>query len=1054
MKKILKSLAVLALVISAGCVNELANDIDVSAGKTVVTVGLEATKTYLGDVVDGTRKVYWSEDDQIAINGVASTSICIADGNTFAEFTFDGELNRPFSVLYPASGYVDAQTITLPAVQAAATGTFASGSAPMAGYAGEGDALHLHHLAAVVRLQVKLPAESEHAECTLYKVEIRGKLGEQMSGNFLIDYQAATLTPASDEEADKVVTTMVGKSLSSEVVDVFVVVPAQEYADGFSVRLIDNKGHYMDVNAKPCSLEKGEIKVMTPLEFAPTSTLVGVEIISTAAELVAFAKAYNEGDEYAEVENLQVILANDIEFDEATNTEWVPIGTKESYFKGTFDGGNFSVRNWVSSRPLFFGIDREGTVKNLTVDASCTLTANYAAEHNYFGAITGYNNGLLLECHNHADIDVTGSWEKVDDAYVAGLAGRVDTDARIEKCSMTGDLTADETFKVKRDVFFAGITGRSGTGSVTLNCDFTGNLTFAGNATRYAYVGGVVGQAYGGEVSECSTAQGKTISGGHESSTAKYIYWGGIVGSAISTSKVYKCENNASVELKYQRASSTNSVRFGGVVGYLAGTTIVEDCDNKGAVHSASAYQTICLGGVVGEAANETTIRNCHNVNGEIVAKSSEAGSYGAKNLYMGGVVGKCTTPNVTDISNSGRVEVKHFEDNADSKVNVGGCIGELGASLNGQNTTITNSGAVISTDAIANRSYLALGGVVGSLNKADAVLSYVSNTGTVEDAASVAHTNSFSGGVVGYVRLNSTVDHVTNGELNATDKGKVTFTNSEKQTHTNTCLGGVVGAIDADCVGTIQNSINYGEVYRVATHNKADQSGMICGGIVGILKGAGSSVKDCKNYGMIKNDCYNTLYNLNTTFDPTNSTYNGLASGGIVGFAFGSDTAYVTISSCINNADCYSAYGFAGGIAGYARYTKISECEHTTETVGEAAGYSRVGGIAGCIDNSSITSCHVRKNATIDAKNQGNAGGIAGAMTETASVESSTAYVTLKNSRCGAIVALSASGATVTNCGAKGKIIDSKGERDITIADSDFDGYKKATVRDSYLLQ
>lgn len=1048
MKKILKSLAVLALVISVGCVNELANDIDVSAGKTVVTVGLEATKTYLGDVVDGSRKVYWSEDDQIAINGVASTSICIADGNTFAEFTFDGELNRPFSVLYPASGYVDAQTITLPAVQAAATGTFASGSAPMAGYAGEGDALHLHHLAAVVRLQVKLPAESEHAECTLYKVELRGKLGEQMSGNFLIDYQAATLTPASDEEADKVVTTMVGKSLSSEVVDVFVVVPAQEYADGFSVRLIDNKGHYMDVNAKPCSLEKGEIKVMTPLEFAPTSTLVGVEIISTAAELVAFAKAYNEGDEYAEVENLQVILANDIEFDKATNTEWVPIGTKERYFTGTFDGGNFSIRNWVTSRPLFFSVDTKGTVKNLTVDASCTLTANYAAEDNYFGAITRYNQGQISECHNHADIDVTGSWRQ--STYVAGLAGYVYAGAKIENCSMTGDITADGTFNVIGDVYFAGITGRLGSGGVAFNCDFTGNLTFAGSATKYAYVGGIVGQTYG-DVSECSTVQGKTINGGHESNTAQYIYWGGIAGSAAN-GKVKDCENNASVELKYQRPTHTYPIRLGGVVGYLANPATVEDCNNNGAVHSASAYQTIYLGGVVGQAVNGTAIKNCHNVNAEIVAKSSETGSFGAKNLYMGGVAGLCATSNVTDISNSGRVEVKHFEDNADSKVNVGGCIGELQATLNGQNTTITNSGTVISTDAITNRSYLAIGGVVGSLNKADAVLSYLSNTGTVEDAVSVAHSNTFSGGVVGLVLTTATVDNATNGVMSDATKGYVLFSNAAEKDNRNIALGGVVGGVSAlsgnDFAVVIKNSTNYGKVSRTSA-SKGNYT-MVCGGVVGVLKGTDSYVELCNNYGIVEIAGTNTR-NLDAGFDLFSSgTQFCITAGGIVGYGLGTAESPVEVKGCTNEGYCYSGGGYVGGVAGYVRYAEISGCRHKTSEIYGDKGYVRVGGITGAIHASSLKSCTV--DAVIKGKTSARIGGISGYMDASSSITSSTVSGKLikedTNSGAGAIVYLSANGATISECGAKGTI------NDVAITTSDFVGDGKAVPTGSYILE
>ena len=89
MKKIFKSLAALALVMSAGCVKELSNDTTIApegnqtGQTTVVTVGLEKanTKTYLGDLVDGVRNVYWSEGDQIAMNGTPSSKIDIAEGN-------------------------------------------------------------------------------------------------------------------------------------------------------------------------------------------------------------------------------------------------------------------------------------------------------------------------------------------------------------------------------------------------------------------------------------------------------------------------------------------------------------------------------------------------------------------------------------------------------------------------------------------------------------------------------------------------------------------------------------------------------------------------------------------------------------------------------------------------------------------------------------------------------------------------------------------------------------------------------------------------------------
>ena len=147
MRKIFRTVAALAVVMFAGCTQDLDNEVVAPVGGTTVTVGLEDSRTYLGDLVDGTRKVFWSSDDKIAVNGVASTTIERTEDHTSANFTFNGELAYPYSILYPAEAYKDASTITL-----------ATNDIPMAGYlASEGSAV-LHHLAAVVRLQVKLPA--------------------------------------------------------------------------------------------------------------------------------------------------------------------------------------------------------------------------------------------------------------------------------------------------------------------------------------------------------------------------------------------------------------------------------------------------------------------------------------------------------------------------------------------------------------------------------------------------------------------------------------------------------------------------------------------------------------------------------------------------------------------------------------------------------------------------------------------------------------------------------------------------------------------------------
>ena len=305
---------------------------------------------------------------------------------------------------------------------------------------------------------------------------------------------------------------------------------------------------------------------------------------------------------------------------------------------------------------------------------------------------------------------------------------------------------------------------------------------------------------------------------------------------------------------------------------------------------------------------------------------------------------------------------------------------------------------------------------------------------------------------MVGLVRQPVTIENVKN-------EGKIHFSNAtgSSQLHVNVGLGGVVGGISAlknnDFAVIVRNSTNSGEVSRVATA-AAQKSSSVCGGIVGILKGTGSSVTGCTNSGLIKNEALNsTTYD--DSFDPLASDGSGQAAGGIVGFVLGASADAVMVSNCTNSGECYTARGYVGGVVGYARSAKITGCRHKTALVSGAASYARVGGIAGHISGVAVTDCHL-ENATVDGMSQGNTGGIAGAMSSKATVENSTVIGIIDNSvkvgRSGAIVGYSLAEVTITNCGAKGKIGNKSTLEDITTAK--FDGNSKATTSGSYILQ
>ena len=147
---------------------------------------------------------------------------------------------------------------------------------------------------------------------------------------------------------------------------------------------------------------------MPVIDFVPTSTQISVEIKS-AADLVQFAKDYN-AFKYDGVDPLVVHVTEDIVFDDATNAAWEPIGGKFAdgrslYWSGKFEGNNHKIKNWVSSKPLF-GFSYQGSVvKNVIIDASCTLTATAeaAVDGVYYSPILTYAKG---EVENDGSIPI------------------------------------------------------------------------------------------------------------------------------------------------------------------------------------------------------------------------------------------------------------------------------------------------------------------------------------------------------------------------------------------------------------------------------------------------------------------------------------------------------------------------------------------------------------------------------------------------------------------------------------------------------------------------
>ena len=1010
MKKIFRTVAALAVVMFAGCTQDLENEVvapGVDAGKTTVTVGIADTKTYLGELVDGARKVYWHNGDQIAINGVASSSITLNEEKTQAVFSFDdATLEHPYNVLYPASMYKDAQTITLPAVQNGATNNFAKDVAPMASYQAAEGTVQMHHLAGVIRLQVSLPADSKHTNHPLNKVETKGNAGEQMSGDFAIDYEAVTLTATSTADADKVVTTKAHKGLAAgETDDVFIVVPAREYPQGITVRLIDDAGHYMDIASKAITIEAGEIKAMPVVEFKPTGTLVGVEIAS-AEELIAFANAYNAG-EYEEVNPLVVNLTQDIVFDDATNAAWTPIGVKatvegedDNYFNGYFNGAGFAIKNWNSTRPLFAYTNTDGTIENLTIDASCTLTANFADEEQYYAAFVGYHRGLLINCHVNANLTASGDWGNAE-PHVGALVGRVVV-GTVENCTVNGDVTITKTLVTNgKTSYYGGAVARiSNADGVVKGVSVSGNVSHSAGSTyiaegsenksdAYVKYGGIVGLS-AGTVSDChlTDATKKFFYGNFDyavdkTATTENHYrtqsLGGIVGEVAEGGSVSDCTNKAAVVFNQYSGNGDVSryIYGGGIVGMAYGA--VSNCTMYADLTNRSSCLQQFIGGIVGNVQAKGSVSNCANEGASIAAGTAGNSYYQARNNNIGGVIGVTYSTALSNLTNKAELVCSRMNSKDSATLSMGGIIGKVettSGEIDGAGT-IVNYGTVYSNHGQYNNKYTAIGGVIG---EAKCSVKGVVNEGQAyytigEDGAIYKHI--WVGGVVGYA----------NGELTITsaeNKGGVyiNISKSVDKQHFDLCVGGVLGTNADDKAVALVNCVNSGSAAIKGGGTNTVGRSVAIGGIAGALTNGASSISGCTNTGAL--GCWAS----NNTYGAWAIRVAGGANsiGGIAGYIEGADGDLLSITNCTNNrltgtddgvgntgSAIYAVRGALGGLVGAAKYADIKNSNCTTDTYNTNS--TGVGGFVCSLTNSNIENCTL-SNSVLQPRNGGKACG------------------------------------------------------------------------------
>jgi len=245
--------------------------------------------------------------------------------------------------------------------------------------------------------------------------------------------------------------------------------------------------------------------------------------ISTPAHLREFRDSVNAGNSFR---NQTVVLTNHLELAAANEqNQWIPIGETEALaFRGTFDGGGWTIRGVYINRPNsdnqgFFGFLR-GTVKNLglldidirgkqqvgglvaskngTIENSY-VTGNVEGEQNV-GGLAGITHVSLIR-NSYAAVNVVA-----DLINAGGLVGN--NGGTIEFCYASGSVRGDWN-----------VGGLAGINRGEIKKSYaSGNVSGIGNR-----VGGLVGNNEDENATICPNSGAKTIAAMRETST--FIGW-------------------------------------------------------------------------------------------------------------------------------------------------------------------------------------------------------------------------------------------------------------------------------------------------------------------------------------------------------------------------------------------------------------------------------------------------------------------------------------------------------------------------------------------------
>ena len=983
-------LAVAVAMFAFACVTDTTEDlgikVDGQKGVTELTLSLEESRTHLGEKVTDENGVslyplYWSEGDQIAVNGVVSNEIEIGSDATAATFKFAEEVKTPLCVVYPASAAatveeggeatpepepapVTAYPVNFLAEQPYTVGTFAPQAAPMYGYAAElpETGVQLNHLTGVLRLAIA--GNGEKVTSIVVKAH-KGKI----AGAYTVDCTTGELTPSAEAVSSLTVTFAEPLVLGAEATPVYLTVPAGNYGT-FAITINTEAHQKMTVkfNSDVKPINAATVREFSAFTYeANANDAEDTFIIDSKEALIEFAKI--AGTFFPRT---KAVVTADIDM---TGYDWTPIA---NFGEFEFDGGDCTISGL--NAPLFASAaanihDLKLTNVNYTVTDLAHSGAIACKLYN--GSLSNCSVAGTVNINNTTLAEAASSYAGIGHAGLVGFASA----ATFTNCTNDIDITISSLCEASKS-----ITSTVGgvVGCVTDGCALTyitnnGDITYAGTTQKAnCYISGVVGKnsdvADNGvadfvSLSNC-TNNGKISSTADCKSTAN-LSMSGITGRVMIDINTV-CNllvNNGTITHNGSCASAT----IGGIAAYNSQGTFT-NCSNTAALSiadgsSVSGSSTVC--GLFAGTVTTGGMNNCHNTGG-ISINGGKVVATGK--VYMAGVANEITTsgdilPEITNCTNSASISLVGWSSASESKNGARAFVGGVFQSVNAgkyskcynqaTGTITINTGAMTSAE-VASACMQLVGGFTAYISSraANPVLYIsecenranmtVSSTGTVRNAeiggfVGEAYVNNHNDALSldmkncknsGNITVSATyVDNPQIGGLcginnydtivmtSCENSGNVTFSGSAPYVH----LGGLLGYDGSNYALTIDSCVNKGTVKCTSVMT----GGVRLGGIIGTYNKDYTSatlVKNCTNLGTVALEGVQTVSEASHRY----------IVGGIVGYT--ADTL-LAIENCVNGSATDATKGVVtvgtapsgvglGGILGLAeKAASVSGC-------------------------------------------------------------------------------------------------------------------------------